>query len=109
MHELPINVAEVLSHPALSGSSANFESAEALLDYAESCHTLLFRVLLQMDITRELQTITVTMRLSHPALSGSSANPTDAANITDGDMLSHPALSGSSANLSAVTSHTPAS
>ena len=88
-----------LSHPALSGSSANSYSAKTAGVCVASCHTLLFRVLLQMmsgavvyDASR--------YKLSHPALSGSSANTTYARIVAVVDiLLSHPALSGSSANL----------
>ena len=62
------------------------------------CHTLLFRVLLQIRGAL-IMALIATVSLSHPALSGSSANSIDDIRFaTPKELLSHPALSGSSAN-----------
>ena len=63
-----------LSHPALSGSSANNTLRNpASINDLSSCHTLLFRVLLQM-LPDQAEYRCHRIGLSHPALSGSSAN-----------------------------------
>ena len=114
----------MLSHPALSGSSANMAAAEIETGWEYGCHTLLFRVLLQMCPYPKVTGKPIW--LSHPALSGSSANSVQSNRVkwayltschtllfrvllqiyTDDEdykrelELSHPALSGSSANSS---------